>query len=427
MAVEFIASPPASRADEPLDIRIRGLEPFEKVELIAEQDDVFGGLWKSGTEFAAGEAGEVDLSRAVPESGGYDWAEAMGPLLSMEAESEPGRSIGHLLQNTEPFELRLSLRRESGEVIEKRLKRFWTADGIRREEIRADGLFAVLYIPEGKGPFPALLVLNGSEGGMNENKAALLASCGYAAMALAYSNYESLPKTIKEVPIEYFEKAVDFLKSQAEVDEDRLGVTGFSYGGMLSLYLASRCPDFKAVVAYSPNCYVPGAVGADYNLPVASFTKDSEPVPFIRYPKNADSYFVEGGRLNAVELKDLFENAIDEASAEELEAAAIRVENIRGSVLMFSGGDDAMWPSRWFCEKVTGRMKSLDSEGECEYECYQDAGHFIGCPYTPFPPEVMIHPTDQKRYAFGGSNRGNSEAAESSWGKMLEFLKKALS
>ena len=414
MAFEFTVFPLSSQTDEQLEISIRGLNPAEKVLLTVEQNDLFGGIWKSETTFLADSGGEVDTGFSVPESGGYDWAAAMGPILSMKTESEPGKSIGHMLQNTKPSELRLFLRRENGEVFKRRAKRFWMADGVRREEIRSDGLFAVLYIPDGEGPFPAVVVLNGSEGGMDENKAALLAGSGYAAMALAYSNFESLPKTIREVPIEYFKKAVSFLKSHSDIVDDKLAVAGFSYGGMLSLYLASCCPEFKAVVACSPNCYVPGAVGADYNMPIASFTLDLKPVPFVPYPKNADSYFIEGGRLNAVELKELFRNALAEASQDELEAAVIKVENINGPVLLLSGDDDAMWPSGWFCEQAVKRMKNMGFNRECEHLRYLGAGHFIGFPYMPFPPEVMVHPTDRKRYAFGGRDRGNSEAAEHS-------------
>ena len=56
----------------------------------------------------------------------------------------------------------------------------------------------------GKGPFPGVIDMFGMAGGLFEYKAALLASHGFAAMALAYFGYEDLPRAyIYE--LEYFE------------------------------------------------------------------------------------------------------------------------------------------------------------------------------------------------------------------------------
>ncbi len=42
---------------------------------------------------------------------------------------------------------------------------------------------------------------------------------------------------------------VDFLKTQPEVDPDRIGLTGTSYGGVMSMYAASFAPDaFRAII-----------------------------------------------------------------------------------------------------------------------------------------------------------------------------------
>ena len=48
----------------------------------------------------------------------------------------------------------------------------------------------------GKGPFPGLIDLFGTAGGLNDFRAALLASRGFAAFSLAFFGYEDLPKAL---------------------------------------------------------------------------------------------------------------------------------------------------------------------------------------------------------------------------------------
>ncbi|PIO12521.1 hypothetical protein AB205_0060840, partial [Aquarana catesbeiana] len=61
------------------------------------------------------------------------------------------------------------------------------------------------------GPFPGVIEIQGTGGGLLEYKASLLASRGFATMALAYYNYEDLPKQMKDFRLEYFEEAVNYM------------------------------------------------------------------------------------------------------------------------------------------------------------------------------------------------------------------------
>ena len=348
MATELYVLPLVSQADEPLKIKIRDLDAGEKVVLTAEQTDLFGGLWCSETVFIADDHGEVDLSRDIPQSGGYDWGDSMGPIFAMKATEEPGKGMGVLLQTPEPFEVTFRVKRKDGSTLEQTIVRHWMAKGVHQEKIRENGLFASFYMPEGESPFPTVVILNGSSGGLNETAAALFASHGFAAFALAYFNYETLPQQLKDIPIEYFDKAIEYLKNWPEVKIDKIGVTGISYGGMLSLLLASFYPEFKAVAAYSPSCYLFGGIGGDYDLPIASFTRQGKPLPFVRNPKNAMAFLREKGALGPIWLTDFYKQSIKEASPEDLEAGAIKVEKINGPVLLISGEDDGMWQSSCF-------------------------------------------------------------------------------
>lgn len=57
----------------------------------------------------------------------------------------------------------------------------------------------------------------GSIGGLIEFRASLLASHGFAALALAYCDYEDLPCPLEKVDLEYFEEAANFLLRHPKV------------------------------------------------------------------------------------------------------------------------------------------------------------------------------------------------------------------
>lgn len=56
----------------------------------------------------------------------------------------------------------------------------------------------------GAGPFPAVIDLFGTAGGLVEYKASMLASRGIMALALAYFNYDDLPAYFDDLDVDYF-------------------------------------------------------------------------------------------------------------------------------------------------------------------------------------------------------------------------------
>ena len=56
----------------------------------------------------------------------------------------------------------------------------------------------------GNGPFPGVIDLFGTAGGILEFRSALLASRGFASLSLPYFRYEDLPDTMFDIDLEYF-------------------------------------------------------------------------------------------------------------------------------------------------------------------------------------------------------------------------------
>ncbi|MEM5686604.1 hypothetical protein AAHB49_06340 [Bacillus cereus] len=71
----------------------------------------------------------------------------------------------------------------------------------RSVSIRENGLVATFFYNENKKANPGIIVLGGSEGGLNEYLAALLASHNFSVLALAYFGIDNLPKQLVEIPL----------------------------------------------------------------------------------------------------------------------------------------------------------------------------------------------------------------------------------
>lgn len=110
------------------------------------------------------------------------------------------------------------------------------------------------YIPSQNGA--AVIAQHGYKNNRGEmlNEAALLARHGYGVLlssvrAHDYSDGERISFGIKEM--DDLEAWYQYLLTRADVDPDRIGVLGNSYGGSLVIQYASQNPAVKAVVANS--------------------------------------------------------------------------------------------------------------------------------------------------------------------------------
>jgi carboxymethylenebutenolidase len=118
----------------------------------------------------------------------------------------------------------------------------------------------VLYTPEGKGPFPALVVIH-EWWGLNDwikEQASKLAEQGYVALAIdlyrgkVAATPDEAHEIMRGVPEDRAARdlhaAVEFLKSQPNVNKGRIGSIGWCMGGGYSLNVALHEPTLAATV-----------------------------------------------------------------------------------------------------------------------------------------------------------------------------------
>jgi dienelactone hydrolase len=117
--------------------------------------------------------------------------------------------------------------------------------------VTENGLLANYYPPQGEGKHPGVLMLGGSEGGLGPGvgrMAKALQAKGFAVLHVSYFAAPGQPAKLELVPLETFDRALDWLKAQAEVDAGRLAVVGGSKGAEAALIVATRHPDLRAAV-----------------------------------------------------------------------------------------------------------------------------------------------------------------------------------
>jgi len=402
--------------DEPVRIRVLGCTPHQRMTLTTQMTDDGGRQWTSCATFKADAEGNVDLAAHTPLEGSYTGCDPMGLFWSMAPASHPHRM--DYFNKLRAYPMTFTLEIDARPITTAHLERTFLGPHVVRQPVRADGLVGTLFHPAGASHSPGILVLGGSEGGLPEALAALLASHGYATLALAYHGVESLPKTFVEIPLEYFATALEWMSRQEQIEPSKLALVGVSKGGELALLLGATFPAVKAVVGYAASGVV--YQGRDMKHKRSSWSWQGKPVPFVPY------YYTPGMALRSVwsvitrtptPLLPMHTGYLSDQRL--VEPASIAVERIQGPILLFAGQEDQIWPSATFAEMVTKRLGEHQHPYPDRHICYEHTGH-LTFPIPNLPMPIIL------ARMVGGTPLGNARAATDAWSHILLFLEEHL-
>lgn len=274
--------------------------------------------------------------------------------------------------------------------------------------IESDGMVAHYYPAQTDEPGPAVLVLGGSEGGLNEAvawTAAALQDEGYSAVAMSYFGAPDQPDALTEIDLDQFHQALDWLAQQDEVDPEQLSVYGGSKGAEAALLVASQRSDLARVVANVPSHVA--WQGLDLQrpwrmatAPASSWAQDGQPLAYTAMVMEGPSD--EG-------YAESFRAAIDQGVVEE---SRIDIAAITAPVLLTCGDQDQVWPSCPMAHEIEDAAAS--GGPEVTVLRYPRGGHFVYGPPGEMPAEVVEFG--------GGSVEDNEQARADSWPATLEFL-----
>jgi dienelactone hydrolase len=416
MAVEMriLGYPDDALYDDPVSLRLDGFPRSAKVTVRASALDDLQHRWDSHAEFVVDSNGALNLALAAPAAGSYGIADATGLLWSMTLDAAIKERSPFVKTSASPAVVKLTVELDGKPVADANLTRRFTAPDVVQRPVTSDGLVATMFHHQ-DGPRPGVILVGGSGGGLAVDQAALLASHGYAVMSQAYFAMPGVPRDLMEIPLEYFGKAIAYMRRHPGVVGDQLAVLGASRGGELVLLLGATYPEIKAVVAYVPSGIVWPGIGAAGDPVRSAWTLNGEQVPCIQTTTDG----LEVWNKSPVALTPWFLECLK--NRESAQSAAIAVEKINGPVLMFSGTDDQMWPSLNLADIAMQRLLAHKFRHHHEHVSYAGAGHFIRFPYAPVIGEIF-HPVVKTAMALGGTPEANHIANLDSWRRCLQFL-----
>lgn len=412
MTVRVAGLPARSAADEPFTLALSGLRPGSEVTIEVRLDNCGGVNWRGSFAATADRAGVADLASTALR--GFDVPDPSALLWALEPDDEPdpeaagdGDARGTLTVSDGGLELAV-----------RQFARVFRGPGVSVTELAAP-LAGALYLPAGPGPHPAVITVSGSGGGIARAEAALLASRGFACLALAYFNYPGRPAELADQPLEYFGQALEWLAARPEIRAGAIAVKGNSRGGELSLLLGATFPAVRAVAAVVPSGYIWGAARAGWSEG-AAWTWQGAPLPKVPSAHDREPGPEDFTADGATRLTPGFRAALARATPQQLADAAIRAEQINGPILMLCGEADDMWPSVEMSDIVLRRTARAGFRHPVRRVIFPGAGHAIGLPYTPVRTWGE-HPLGG-RFAYGGSRAGTAAARAAGWQELLGFL-----
>ena len=425
MTPTLTITPAVDLIDVPRQIRVEHVAPDQTVEITALTRRN-GVLWQSQAAYVAGADGTVDLGRDAPVSGDYEGVAPMGLVWSQSpVDSSSREHFNHPVTEALVTDV---VARVAGSQAQASFTQRLAADGVTRQDVREEGLVGTLYLPPGPGPFPAVMILNGSGGGINEPRAALYASRGYAAFALAYFKAPGLSDYISNTPLEYFQTGLRWLRKKVSPKHDFVAISGQSRGGELVLLLGATFPqEVSAVVAYVPGAVVHSGQNAcdpKIGREGPTWLLGGKPIPHVWENNRTATWapFDEGPSPHRHEKAIL--TALQDPDA--VARARIKVEDIQGPVMLLSGTDDGSWPSSIYSKMVQDKLAQVSHPYPVEWLDYENGGHSILFPYVPTTQLVYAHPVSGKISTSGGNPKDNARADQESWEGVKQFLDAAV-
>lgn len=224
-------------------------------------------------------------------------------------------------------------------------------------------LAAVVHRPEGKGKFPAVILLHGFLGDKDlasfESMARQLCANNIVAIRFDASGFNESEGTVEnDYRLTNYKadlgSVYKYLKLQSFVDSRRVGLCGQSMGGLLAVVFASQHPEIKAI----------GVISSPVKMNVLK-------IPKIKGEKFFDR---ESFKFGTVKIPYEF---VDDAEQYD---AVKSVPKVKGKLLFVWGTDDKVVPWQ--------ETKKIFEAGHEPKEFFEVAsmGHKY---YREGPPEIM--------------------------------------
>ena len=383
--------PVSSLADQPMHIVVSGVGSDRRIAVALHSVDATGHEFVARATFRSDLSGRVDLATSFSTGGSYRGVDPMGLIDTLQPVS--GQSRAYFWGGQRPERFRIIVSEAGSNVASGSFIRRGRAPGVTmsNKSIAATGFYGQFWKPRPGTPrHPGVLIFGGSEGGLDfQLLGAALASAGYPTLDIAYFDEPGLPSALRDIPLEYFARALRWLAHQPDVIANQLYVSGVSRGSEAALLLAVHYPKLvHGVIASSPSDL---SFGSYPDPGSAAWTYHGKPVPYST-------------TFSAVSP------VVDPR-------AAIAVQQIRGPVLLDCGTADQIWTSCAYAQAIQNRLN--DAHDRFPHVLYRltGAGHLVGDLIAYQPGATRERPMDE-----GDTTLANDNGDARLWPHVLNFL-----
>ncbi|XP_053741935.1 peroxisomal succinyl-coenzyme A thioesterase-like [Synchiropus splendidus] len=411
--VNLSVHPSRGLIDEKFVVLVQSCLPGCQLTLHALHHCEDGNSWEAFGHYTSDASGAVNASMDPSLGGTYSGVEPMALMWSMRTVpgSKPGLRL-RMKNVQKPMEVAISVYLgHQTEGFEEKVKlanvlveRWYMAPGVRRIPITESDLTATLFLPPGPGPFPGVIDMWGGTGQLVEYRSALLASHGFASLALDYLTPKITLETGKMVGNDYFETAFQLLQKHPQVLGSKIGMVGISFGSSMALKMAAYSQIVK------PACIM--CVSASHVQQVEGSV--AETFKYFEENRGKTRY----NELNEVIWRDLLLPIPTDP------ALKVDMGRIQCPLMLVVGEDDQNWPAAESAQDMKDMMERAGNSHLLSIHSYPNTGHLIEPPYSPHTRVSIFKQQSTKVMAlWGGETAAHSQAMEDAWKKMLTFLK----
>lgn len=396
--------PDIGRVDEPLQLHLDGLKPFEPINISMTMDHK-NITMESSLSLEADENGKLIVSQYT--TGNKD---VFSKLIWNLQPTNP--ILNELIINSiEPLTFQIKIEAKESNVTENRTIVRLFRENYVSEVLLSSNIEGTFYYPKIEKNVPAIIVLGRQdENAYHEAKviASLLASHGYGALAVDYNH----KKFASSFPIEHMAAAIQWLLNHPSTHKEKIIFFGLEKGAELALLTASKNEAVKGVIALSPTSHV--FQSGTNKKRQSSWTEKGNLIPFVPFSTNIlmkikkwQNHF----KTKPMTMPNIYGQSLNKYFKKRKVEAEIPVENIQGPLLLLSAEYDQYWPSSFMGKNIIEKLEKHSFLHDANLLTFPNAEKLFIPPYLPTYNNEKI-------------TIENAQAGAKAWQEIISFLNK---
>lgn len=250
--------------------------------------------------------------------------------------------------------------------------------------LEKDGFIGTFY-PGTRYKEKGIILVGGSgeKRQLVEKKAEILSKSGFSVLALGYYLWKPLSKNTVNIPLDYVENAIDWLKNKCEVKIEKIGMTGISLGAQYTLLCASYFKEISCIVPISGfDFVVEGCKNMIIRQHKSYYSYHNQDVPYEK-AESLSHIFSTLRKLRKNKeytMKSMNRFYYNECFKQRSDLSRIKVENICANILLMSPKYDDTWPSDEAYIRIINKLKEVKYQYKYQYKIYEKGSHLLAVP-----------------------------------------------